>query len=183
MKGFVLKAEGETTEICQMLMERGMLPSEESFWFAWNEVEILLPRKLNELNEIKGNWDLIRIFSEQIELRTFRLNGEIVNLILIEGESEDEIEIEGTELLEVCPNITNGNRIFWGERMRFSDGEARGVVTFPRVLDYGIQAPLEMALTAKVWNYMDELMRLKHVRYRSIQPAELGSIPAKPIGR
>ncbi len=183
MKGFVLKAEGETAELCRMLSERGMLPPEGSFWFAWNETEIVLPRRLEEPDEIEGRWDLIRVFSEEIELRAFRRNGEIINLILIEGESEDEIDLVGTELLEVCPNITNGNRILWGERMRFRGEEARGVVTFPRVLDYGVQAPLEMALTASVWNYLDDLMRLRHVRYRSIEPAELGSIAVKPIGR
>ncbi|MCD6508618.1 hypothetical protein J7M22_18610 [Candidatus Poribacteria bacterium] len=183
MKGFLLKAEGETAEICRTLMEEGMLPEGESFWFAWNETEILLPRRLNETDEIEGKWDLIRIFSEDIELRAFRRNGEITNLILIEGEDEDDILLEGTKILEVCPNIVSGNRIFWGERMRFGDREARGVVTFPRILDYDVRAPLEMALTARVWSYLDELMRLRHVRYRSIQPAELGSIPVKSIGR
>jgi hypothetical protein len=183
MKGFIFKVSGEVMQICRILWESDLLSPERSFWFAWNETHIVLPAKLLDPQEIEGEWEVIRAFSERVELRGIKRDGRISVLLLTEGEAPPELGVEGSELIEIYPTVLTSNRLLWGERMRFQEREVRGVAVFPRVLDYGVEGSLEMALAAEVYSYLDDQMRLRHTRYRAIKPVPLGSITVKPFGR
>ena len=213
-KGFILSLkanvdfENPFNATYQALFQQELFPEQETFWFAWREEEIKLPRILNDPSSATAlRWDVIRIFSPQAELRCQKRGRERQILLLLEDEAKVS-QLVGTDgcgtlanfavkQVGCFPRIENGRRILAGEKMEIGVAEeagigkrsTRGVVIFPRELDYkGIKAAPEAALVAEVRQYFDEEKKLQGVRYCRIYShpvpqnrEELGEMEVKPL--
>lgn len=158
MEGYVFKLEGDPVELISELFD------ERPFWFAWNELKIKLPSPLDDPAEAaREDWDLVRVFDDGRELRIVK-RSERRSICLLTEEPSGR-----WELIERLPIVEEGMRVLWGGRMRLGLKEMRGVVGFPRPLEYGVDVPLERPVVARVFLYMDRLMRLRYVRYARIE--------------
>ncbi len=108
---------------------------------------------------------MLQIFSPQVELRCVRQGRSRRGLLLMEAALPPELATWGTpEFCQVMPGL----RLLWGSWLRLPEGDRRGVVAFPRPLDYGIaenETSLSNALIADVYLYHDAEARLRTVRY------------------
>lgn len=185
-KGFVLLLQvKETSEnpfnvAYRTLFQQGLFHDLETFWFAWREEEIRLPGTLEDIAlATDRSWDVIRIFSSRAELRRQKRGKEDQILLLLENEariSQLEKALAGLKISHVSsfPFCLEGRRILAGTKMEIGvtkeDGvvkhTTRGVVAFPRELDYkGIKAEPEEAIVADVHQYFDDEKKLRYVRY------------------
>ncbi|MDZ7373985.1 MAG: hypothetical protein ONB23_08425 [candidate division KSB1 bacterium] len=144
------------TELLAQLKEAGLFPSGESWWFAWNAVELVLPSVWDGPTDVRGEWAHFRLFSPKAELRlSVRMAWLSASLLteqfppaptwssLCVGEPED---------FEVRPS----RRVLLGKRMTMADSEVRGEVWLPRPLTYGIPDQLDKAMTVHVLEYRRE---------------------------
>lgn len=172
MKGFIIALDTQDpAETWGILRHRGYFPDGDTYWFAWNDLDIRLPSRITAMGEqpppevFHEAWDLSRVFSPRAELRFERLGSARRLWLLAEGEDPPDLPLATTarEVFQAEP----GRRILWGERLSLPDGDHRGLVAFPRPLDYGLpQDDLAQALGAEICLYYDEtLHRLRAVRY------------------
>lgn len=188
MNGFVVAlASGEPTqnllaEVYRWMADRGYFSDGETFWFAWCEEEVQLPRLLDELEIATDHrWDAVRIFSPKVELRRERRGSGYLTLVLTEDEQlvealkgvSAQFTIKGQKtflLIEPGKRLLAGRKLEIGTRtlQGVKYKTIRGVVAFPRELEYGIVASLDEALVAEVVLYYDQEARLQYVRYKGI---------------
>ncbi len=145
----------------------GWLPEEQSWWFAWNELQILLPQRLGDLAALPTDWDELRVFSAQAELRQVRQGRGWQRLLLTETRQLPP-GISGWQPFGTHYRVEPSLHILWGRRLRVAGGEKRGEVLFPRPLEYdvaGETAPYDQALVADVFLYYDAEARLQAARY------------------
>jgi hypothetical protein len=162
-------------ELVAGLRTAQLLPDNSSWWFAWNELELVLPRLLAPDAQLAGDWSALHVFSPQVELRYTRRGGthraalltEIAPANLAGWASPDRYHWQ------------SGWRLLAGARMRLPGGEGRGVVAFPRPLDYGVPESDERAstLVAQVRRYYDDQARLRATRYLRLDYESTGVTP------
>jgi len=193
MKGFVIALEPREaienvlTEVYQWLSEQGSFPEAKTFWFAWSEEEIQLPRLLDELKVATDHrWDAVRIFSPNVELRRERRGSGYLTLVATEDEQLVEAlvgmpnKFALKEEPKVFPLTETGKRLLAGQKLEIGSktpkgvkpATVRGVVAFPRELKYELKndmaSNLDEALLAEVMLYHDQEARLQYVRYKGI---------------
>lgn len=92
--------EGERPSLTQAVSELqgvGLFPDEESWWFAWREVEIKLPAQLRDINDLQTDWDVLHIFSRHAEFRQIRRGQRYQWLLLTEKELPQELCLPRSE--------------------------------------------------------------------------------------
>jgi hypothetical protein len=154
-------------DLVHSLRNQGQLPPEQSWWFGWCELEIALPGRLTESTALPAQWDVVHLFSPQVEVRWLRQHDQWGCWLLTEGPAP----AEGWRQT-ACYTTQCSKRILWGNRLRMPDGEARGVVQFPRKLVYDVadeQGHYDQALVADVRLYYDQEHRLQTVRYMALR--------------
>ena len=149
----------------------GWLPDGASWWFGWCELEIALPGRLSTTSHIPEDWDVVHLFSAQSELRWMR-RGERYQAVLL-TETVLPTALTGWQLInsDAPYSARTTQRILWGNRLRLPDGEGRGIVQFPRRLDYDLAGETEkrdQTVMADVWAYYDAEERLQLVRYAGL---------------
>jgi len=187
-KGFwlTLRTDKSLSELVAALREEGLFPEDETWWFAWNGLEIKLPGILRDFSELDKHWDVVRVFSLKAELRLAR-RGRSRGCWLLTEQTPPE-GIPGVEIasVEKYP-VEEGHRILWGQKLRLPDGEARGEVVFPRKLNYELDNDdLNKAWVADVKLYYDNAHRLQAVRYArlyQVVPGKTEELKAQPFPR
>ena len=189
-KGFWLTLQLQTgkapSELVALLRERGVFPDGETWWFAWNGLEIKLPGILRELSELDRPWDVVRVFSPRAELRLARRGRTRGCWLLTEQEPVESVP--GVEIVSRAEFVVeDGHRILWGQKLRLPDGETRGEVMFPRKLNYELDNDdLNKAWVADVKLYYDNAHRLQAVRYArlyQVVPGKTKELKAQPFPR
>ena len=164
-------------EALNALQQTGWLPQAQSWWYAWNELEILLPQRLGDLAALPADWDELRVFSAQAEFRQVRQGRDRRQVLL--AETDDlPAALSGWTLLGAPCQVTSSLRILWGRRLRMPGGEKRGEVLFPRPLEYdlaGEAAPYDQAVVADVRLYYDAEARLRTARYAGLRHLPRGT--------
>ena len=156
-------------QIVTELQQAALLPTDASWWFGWHELAIQLPGRLQTLQAIDAAWDVIHLFSKQIEMRWLRRGNQRQALLLTEKTLPATLTM--WQPLQGSYRARQTKRIFWGNRLQLPGQEARGVVQFPRVLTYDLAneaEKLDQAIMAEVWAYYDEEERLQTVRYAQL---------------
>jgi len=176
-----LSTDNPPSGILATLRERSLFPGGETWWFAWNGLEIKLPGILRELSELDRAWDVVRVFSPKAELRLARRGRTRGCWLLTEQEPAESIP--GVEIVSRAEFVVeDGHRILWGQKLRLPDGEARGEVIFPRKLNYELgNDDLNKAWVADVKLYYDRAHRLLAVRYVRIRRVDPGEIKVEPF--
>lgn len=158
------------------------LPPDATWWFGWCETEITLPGQLDDAAALPTTWDLVQIFSPHCELRRVRRGPGWIHLLLTEQPLPEALH-QQWEVAEGNFDAQQTHRILWGNRLRMPTAEGRGVVRFPRPLDYNLPteqaadpATLEQALVARVWHYLDQQQRLRMVRYSELTHCPVGAL-------
>lgn len=165
------------------LRTAGLLPADQSWWFAWREPDILLPQRLGDPTALPTDWDELRVFSPQVEFRQTR-QGQSWRRLLLSERDDLPAGLNGWQRLEPAYRVTKGKRVLWGRRLRLPGGERRGEVRFPRPLDYDVVGegpPYQQALVANVWLYHDAEARLHTARYASLGHIEAGALLVQPL--
>lgn len=171
-------------ELVAGLRAAGSLPPGETWWFAWHEPAIRLPGRLNDLAELPADWDTLHLFSPQLEFRQVRRGAGWQWLLLSEAPLPDELA-SAWRRLGSYPTVPS-RRILWGGRLTLPTPDAgvvigRGVVAFPRRLDYEVEGEAErtdQALMAEVQLYLDEEARQQSVRYKRLYHLPVGDASA-----
>ena len=149
-----------------------LFPDSETYWFAWNELDIVLPGLLNKDDKLDDPWDVLRVFSKRAELRLGPRGNRRGCWLLMEEEPRSAFGDRYEPLVEQDADtylVEGGHHILAGRKLRFPDGEKRGETMYPRTLDYGIKEDdLKKALVASVRKYYDDFHRLLTVRYCEI---------------
>lgn len=211
-------------EMVTQLQAVGLFPKEKSWWFAWHEVDIQLPSRLRDINQLPTDWDVLHIFSPDAEFRQIRRGRNWQWLLLSEKGLPDELikprqnkaaeaaGIVGFFKTSFGPtkksesndkrlpplwieaskyNPIPSRRILWGNALHLpakgDSGveEGRGVVAFPRKLEYDVANEggknYQNALVADVLLYFDDEARLQTVRYVKIDHLPPGSVGVEPL--
>ncbi|MDW8318511.1 MAG: hypothetical protein RMN53_11810 [Anaerolineae bacterium] len=170
-------------EALKALQAAGLLPADQSWWFAWREPDILLPQRLGDPAALPDDWDELRVFSPPVEFRQTRQGLGWRRLLLAEAETL-AAGLTGWQRLEPSYRVTDGQRVLWGRRLRLAGGERRGEVRFPRPLDYDVAGeapPYERALVADVRLYYDAEARLHTARYTGLRLVRAGTLQVQPL--
>ncbi|HIC92887.1 MAG TPA: hypothetical protein EYP09_01360 [Anaerolineae bacterium] len=177
-----LSTDEPLSGVLAALREKGLFPESQTWWFAWNGLEIKLPGILRDPSELDRPWDVVRVFSPKAELRLARRGHSRGCWLLTEQSPPENIPgVEITSRAEDIP-VEDGHRILWGQRLRLPSGDARGEVLFPRKLEYDLDDnDLSKALVADVKLYYDDAHRLLAVRYVTIRQVDPGEIEAEPF--
>lgn len=182
-----LRPPERVSELVAALQEVSLFPEGRTWWFAWNGLDIVLPGKVTDDADLDSDWDVVRVFSPQAELRVGRRGRGRGCWLLLEEDPQDALGDQYDAWVDdQAPPATfaveGGHHILAGVKLRLPDGEKRGEIFYPRPLNYGIDDDdLEQALVAAVRAYYDNARRLATVRYASIESAALGSIPVDPF--
>lgn len=158
------------------LRQVGWLPAASSWWFGWCELQIALPGRLTDDGAVPTDWDVVHLFSPQAELRWVR-RGERWQPVLL-AEAELPPGLGGWQRCNSAYSARRTQRILWGNRLRLPEGDGRGIVQFPRRLDYDIAGEtesLDQAVVADVWAYYDAEERLQTVRYAGLRHTPPGA--------
>ena len=150
------------------LQQAGLLPATASWWFGWHELAIQLPGRLHDLHTVPTTWDVVHLFSPHVEVRWLRRGDRRQVSLLTEGYLP-----VGLTAWQAAPGQTGytarrTTRILWGNQMNLLGETVRGVIQFPRRLDYDLAdetAQQNQAVMAEVWAYYDNEERLQTVRY------------------
>lgn len=179
--GYIFGWAGESlpalAEILNALQQTGWLPKEQSWWYAWSELEILLPQRLSDPVALPADWDELRVFSAQAEFRQVR-HGRGWRQVLLAETADVPAALSGWTLLGAPYRVASSLRILWGRRLRMPGGEKRGEVLFPRPLEYdlaGEAAPYDQAVAADVRLYYDAEARLQTTRYAGLRHLPRGA--------
>lgn len=186
--GYIFGWAGESlpapAETLGVLRQVGWLPEGQSWWCAWNELEILLPQRLGDPAALSTDWDELRVFSPQAEFRQVR-RGTGWRCALLAETPALPAALSGWQPLGTPYRVVSGLRVLWGRRLRLSGGETRGEVLFPRRLDYdvaGESPPYDQkALVADVRMYYDAEARLQAVRYAGLRHLPPGTVVVRPL--
>jgi hypothetical protein len=157
------------------LRQVGWLPDAASWWFGWCELQIALPGRLTGDSAVPADWDAVHLFSPQAELRWVRRGARWQAALLAEAELPSGLS--GWQRLHGDYSARRTRRILWGNRLRLPEGDGRGIVQFPRRLDYDITDEterLDQAVVADVWAYYDAEERLQTVRYAGLRHTRPG---------
>jgi len=181
-----LSTDNPPAGILATLRERSLFPEGETWWFAWNGLEIKLPGILRDFSELDKSWDVVRVFSPKAELRLARRGRGRGCWLLTEQEPVESIP--GVEIVSRAEfAVEDGHRILWGQKLRLPDGETRGEVMFPRKLNYELDNDdLNKAWVADVKLYYDSAHRLQAVRYArlyQVVPGKTKELKAQPFPR
>lgn len=185
MKGYVLTVESlQPLEIAQDLERTGILPEGKRWYFCWSETDIVLPSICEDFNKLfSQKWDTLRIFSEFVELRWEKYGENSNLLILCEDEGyrmlKDIVEI----MNEACFTVEKGKRILAGKEMKLDGKKVRGKVSYPRVLNYGIDDDPKIVLLAAVNYYLDSYYMRRFVRYKSLCLSNKKELKARSFDR
>lgn len=146
------------------------------FWFGWQEIELQLPKRFHP-DALLPQWDVVRIFSAEAELRAQRAGKSRIVLLLTE---DNNLLNQAATLLQEAFDCTNvspqpftiekSRRYLVGKRSKKITQQANALieVAFPRELDYDTVPVADgEILFAKVWCYYDGIHRLRYVRYCS----------------
>ena len=183
MKGYVLKIDGLTPlELGQALERAGAFPEAERWYFCWSETDIVLPSICEDFGKLfSQKWDTLRIFSAFVELRWEKCGENHILLVLCED--------EGRRMLGEEVGITNepytvekGKRILAGKEMKTAGKRVRGKVSYPRVLNYGIDDHPKKVLMVEINYYLDSQQMRRFVRYKGLYLSDEKS-PADPFDR
>jgi len=159
-------------EALNALREERWLPENETWWCAWNELEILLPQRLGDPAALPTDWDELRVFSGQVEFRQVRQGRGWRRALLAETDRLPS-RLSGWQALDPPYWVVPSLRILWGRRLRTSAGEQRGEVLFPRSLAYDLAGEVppydQRAVVADVQLYYDAEARLRTTRYAGLR--------------
>jgi len=174
---------------------RGLFPEGGTFWFAWCETDIRLPRPFSpEL--FLPHWEEVRLFSKQAELRGVRgAAGEEVRLLTEDNSLEKELIAEAGGFVPLASHfkVEPGRRLLVGKAgkiTRVANGRAARrsetvVAAFPLPLDYGTELGERQVWEAEVRYYTDSMGRLRLVRYCTLQalsrPEKMEQIGDRPV--
>ncbi len=202
--GFVLRLEPTAplvhplAPVYEALRHQGLFIPDQTWWFAWCETDIRLPRPFNQ-EVLDPRWEVVRLFSEVAELRGRRL-GERYDVWLLteseEGVTKLKAGLEGFTVTDSRFKAEPGRRILAGEMVEVGVWEngrvmvkpKMVVVAYPRPLDYGVEFSPGHGLEAEVQCYFDATGRLRLVRYCAIRqrprprtPAEIRDREVRPL--
>jgi hypothetical protein len=187
LQGYMLRWAGEEEPglpaLLAALQRARWLPEGQSWWFGWCEQDIRLPQLLDDSAALPVDWDELRVFSSQAELRRLRRGNRWLNLLLCEHEDWAR-DVEGWALACSYPEVVGSHRILWGKALRLPGGEVRGEVRFPRRLAYGVSAGPDqpkLAVVADVQHYLDGEARLRTFRYGRLYYAAAGDAALRPV--
>ena len=172
-QGYIYSWEGRLPPLstsAMTLREVGWLREEESWWFAWCELDIALPQQLRDPAALPDDWDALHLFSPHVEMRQIRQGAGWRRVLLTENPLPPALV--GWTASGGVYSVKASLRILWGGRLRTPGGDARGVVMFPRALEYGVAGEAEQydkALVADVWLYHDAEARLFTERYGQLR--------------
>lgn len=167
-------------DLVAALRASGGLPDGETWWFAWHEPAIRLPGLLSDVAALPTDWDTLHLFSPVLEFRQLRRGAGWQWVLLSEAPLPDAIAEVWVGLGDY--HAVPSRRILWGGRVTLPTAEGgvetgRGVVAFPRRLDYEVTGEAEyrdQALMAEVYLYLDEEVRQQSVRYRRLYHLPVG---------
>lgn len=180
--GYIYGWPGELPPLDDLLARLdalGLLSAGAAWWFGWSEQEIALPRPLVDLAPLAEPWDALHVCAPAAELRLTRRGRAYRAALLTEtasGGAGGWVEAERYHAVA-------GRRLLAGTRLRLPGGEQRGVVAFPRPLDYGVDdpaGPQPTTLVADVVLYEDDAGRLRATRYARLRPVPTGSLQVRP---
>ena len=161
-------------EALNALREERWLPEDETWWCAWNELEISLPAPLADPAPFfEDRWDVARVFSAAAELRLERWGRRRALWLLVEDGSRGLLPAGlVSRAAEESFVAEKGLRLLAGARLRLPGGPARGRVEFPRPLGYGVADDPDHPLAVAAYVYRDGEGGVRLVRY-----AELLRVP------
>lgn len=181
-KGYLYQWRGsdppDLVRIGRELQQVGLLPTTASWWFGWHELAIQLPGRLQDLQAVPTSWDVVHLFSPQIELRWLR-RGDRRQVVLL-TEQTLPATLTTWQPLPGQDGYTaqRTTRILWGNQMNLLGETVRGAIQFPRRLDYDLADEVgkrDQAVMAEVWAYYDDEARLQTVRYARLYHDQPGS--------
>jgi len=170
VKGYVVKIDGLTPlELGQALERAGAFPEDQHWYFCWSETDIVLPSLCVGFDNLfLQEWDTLRIFSEFTELRWEKCGEEHILLVLCEDKGRGMLG-DGVGISdEQCFTVEKGRRILAGKEMKISGKMVRGKVSYPRVLNYGIDDDPKKVLMADINYYLDSQHMRRFVRYTGL---------------
>lgn len=185
MKGHVLKIDGLTPLEMAKALERVGAFQGERWYFCWSETDIVLPSICVDFDKLfSQKWETLRIFSEFAELRWENCGEGHILLVLCEDEGRrmlgEEVGIGITN--EKCFTVEKGKRILAGKEMKTSGKRVRGKVSYPRVLNYGIDDHPKKVLMADVNYYLNSQQMRRFVRYKGLRLSDEKTL-VDPFGR
>jgi len=168
------EAAPEAPTLIEQLRRCAWLPEQASWWFGWNEATLDLPSRLVEASALRSETDVLHVFSPHVEVRWLR-RGERRDCLLF-CEEALPASLSGWQQT-ACYSVVPTQRLLWGVRQRITQRkerqEQRGVVQFPRSLNYGIAGEDQStrwtdAVVVQALAYYDLEHRLMTVRYATI---------------
>jgi hypothetical protein len=189
-----LRTPAEVQALVTVLRDAGLFPESRTWWFAWNALDIVVPKLLTEEANLNAEWEVLRVFSERIELRLSVRGHTRGCWLLLEGDPAAALGDLYQTWVEGMPRqyeVELGHRLLAGQKLQLPDRttrkekwkeKERGEILYRRILNYGSDdSNLDQALVAHVRNYYDEMHRLVTVRYHSIESVVPGSIEVEPF--
>lgn len=160
------------------------------WWFAWNDLEMRLPGQLTQVSELDSDWEVLRIFSPQVELRLGPVGQQRGCWLLLEQDPQQALSqsfYQSWVIGEVDNfRVEASYHLLAGEQLKLPQGIQRGQVSYPRPLDYQFgsnMSDLDKIIVAEVRKYYDATNRLSTVRYAGLELREPGpnSLNVQPL--
>jgi len=183
-EGFVLRWKGaeENPLVAAYEKIKSQCFAEKTFWFGWNETSLVLPRAFDE-QALDPEWDVVRIFSPQAELRAQWRGPKKFVLLLTENEELVDALKETFELVETFL-AEAGYRVLVGMLPRTPvPGVSQNAlieIAFPTALEYGVSVGPDEMLVAEVQLYLDNAHRLHLTRYCTVRAEKIGKTEVTP---
>jgi len=161
------------------LQKAAIFPKDQTWWFAWNTLNIALPSLLQNATDLEREWDALRVFSSRAELRFGRRGQGWGCWLLLEEQPREvmrDLYSRVREAVEVHI-VEADHHVLAGQKLRFAHEEKRGEIVYPRLLEYGVPDDnLSQALVVRVKAYYDSAYRLMTMRYAEIEGRTPGTL-------
>lgn len=182
MTGSVWRWEGESTDALSLWKALG-LPAENAWWFGWHISHIELPQRLSSaLPSVE--WEHLRIFSPEAELRVIMVGSSHEYLLLTEQTSL-LANRQGWQCVAESFEVCESQHILLGEPPARSSTPSDELVeiAFPRTFRYDMPVQKGQVVIAHVRHYYDPLKRRCYTRYCTLQAVNKQSLLVESGGR
>ena len=75
-KGSIYTMDGPRQSLAesmeQIRQHTAWLPTDQTWWFGWHELEIALPGELTDVAALPADWAVVHVFGPSMELRWLR---------------------------------------------------------------------------------------------------------------
>ncbi|GBC92719.1 hypothetical protein HRbin15_01196 [bacterium HR15] len=168
MKGSIWRWEGEPTDALS-LWNALNLPAESAWWFGWHISHIELPQRLPPALP-SAEWEQLRIFSPDAELRAL-MTGSTIEYLLLTEQTETLASRQDWQCIAEGFEVRESQHILLGEPSAKSSTPSDELVeiAFPRRFCYGIPVQKGQVAVVQVRHYYDPLGRRRYTRYCALQ--------------